>query len=127
MTEGHMHARVKLRRYQVLAERSQVMATAAHQMIDELLHLAETQQSVQLVALTEVYRAAIDDVRHGVRVGANLPPLLFKLESIGREVAAHLLSLQRNLIAETAAAPLDGSHPNNDSGGDHAALAARKS
>ena len=122
-----MHARVKLRRYQVLAERSQAMATAAHQMIDELLHLAETQQSVQLVTLTEVYRAAIDDVRHGIRVGANLPPLLFKLEAIGREVAAHLLSLQRNLIAETAAAPPNGSPASGDPAGNHAALAARKS
>lgn len=96
-----MHARFKLRRYQVLAARSQILADAAQRMVDELLHLADTQQSAELATLTGSYCMAIDEVRAGIRAGANLPPLLFKLEAIGREVASSLLALQQTVIRRT--------------------------
>jgi hypothetical protein len=112
-----MHARFKLRRYQVLAQRSQILAAAAERMIDDLLYLAETQQSAQLVTLTDAYRAAIDDVQQGIRVGANLPPRLFRLEALGRDVATLLTSLRQTLIDQTLEAPPDD---------DLAALAARQ-
>jgi len=100
-----MHARFKLRRYQVLAARSQILADAAQRMVDELLYLAETQQSAELAALTGAYCTAIDSVRAGIRSGANLPPLLFKLEAIGREVAGVLLTLQQTAISRSGRDP----------------------
>jgi hypothetical protein len=114
LTEEHMHARFKLRRYQILAERSQILAAAAQRTIDDLLYLAETQQSAQLAALTDAYRTAIDDVQHGVRVGANLPPRLFQLAAIGRDVAALLMSLQQALIDQTLIVQTLDAPPDDD-------------
>lgn len=103
-----MHARFKLRRYIVLAERSQTLVAAAQLLVDDLFFLAEQQQSPELARLTAAYCNAIDDVKLGIRVGANLPPLLFRLEAIGREAATLLSGLRTALIDQRNA------HPPND-------------
>jgi hypothetical protein len=107
LAEGLMHARFELRRHQVLTERSQALMQAAKGLVDELCQLADEHQSAKLSALIESYRRAIDDVQRGIRSGDNLPPLLFKLDAIGRDVAGLLAALQRILIVGAGEHPPD--------------------
>ena len=94
-----MHTRFKLRRYEVLAERSEALADAAERLVGDLLGFAERQQSAALSDLTTAYCRAIADVREAARTGAYLPPYLFQLEAIGRDVALALNVLQAKVLA----------------------------
>ena len=102
-----MLTRFKLRRYEVLATRSLTLADAAQLMVDELMRLARDHQSPHLILITEAYRGAIADVQRGVRLGLDLPPLLFQLEAVGRDIAAELNGLRQALLDEAEEAPPD--------------------
>jgi hypothetical protein len=94
-----MHTRVKLRRNAVLAARSEKLAQAAERVIDDLKDFAVAGQAPHLAALSLAYGRAIAELRSAIQAGADLPPVLFQFEAIGRDIVTALADLQAAIPA----------------------------